>query len=134
MKKILFTAAVAAISLTSCRNGDEKETLKQLEGTWKWVSTSTNSGGTVATPTTTGKEVELSLRSDKSYEVKENGTSVNTGTYTVSDFVSNLDHTTKPYIDFSNYPDRLVHSVSDTKLFLSDDSAAGIVDEYDKKQ
>lgn len=132
MKKSLFAIAFSSLALISCRNGDEKETLKQLEGNWNWVSTSGGINGTVTTPASTGKTVVLSLRSDKSYEVKENDAVISTGTYTTSDFVSNLDHQTHVYVDFSNDPDRLVQSVSDTKLFMRDDNTDGFTDEYDK--
>ncbi len=130
MKKIILVTALVSVSMISCRNGDEKATLENLEGNWNWVSTTT--GNTVTTPATTGKALVLSLRSDNSYEVKENDAVISSGTYTTTDFVSNLDHKTHTYVDFSDYPDRLVHSVSDSKLFMRDDQPNETVDEYNK--
>lgn len=131
MKKaiLFFSIALAAIS---CSNNSDEQPIS--EGTWNWIATSDGSTGTVLhTPASSGITRVLALKSANAYDVTENGIVVSSGTYSVTQKTSVLDGKSHEFIDFSNNPDKMVHSVTNKKLFLRDDTPTGVVDEYERK-
>lgn len=97
----------------------------QFVGTWNWVSTNGGLNNVNETPQNTGKTIKLTFTNDNKYNIVENGKTVNEGTYKTYLDVTNTDHVQRVFIDFSNYPDKAVRSVTSTELSLYDDSADG---------
>lgn len=132
MKKI-FLIIFAFVLFISCRN-EQEEMLKtdQFVGTWNWVSTNGGIGNINETPSSTGKTVRIIFTNDNKYSIVENNKTINEGTYKTYLEVTNTDHVQRVFIDFSNYPDKAVRSVTPTELHLYDDVADGLNYIYSK--
>lgn len=131
--KNIFLAIAAFLFIFSCRSAEE-EMLDNANyvGTWNWMATTGGVANVNETPASTGKTRSITLTADYKYTIKENDAVVNEGTYSLSMFVSNTDHLQRVYIDFSNYPDKLVRTVTSTELFLYDDTPDGFDYHYTK--
>lgn len=126
MKKI-FLILFAFALMISCRNEQEEMVkIDQFVGTWKWASTNGGLSNINETPQNTGKTVTLNFTNDNKYSIIENGKTINEGTYKTYLEVTNTDHVQRVFIDFSNYPDKAVRSVTSTELNLYDDAADGL--------
>lgn len=126
MKKILLILFAFAL-LVSCRN-EEEEMLKidQFVGTWNWAATTGGLDNINETPQNTGKTASITFTNDNKYVIKENDKIVSEGTYRTYLEITNTDHVQRVFIDFSDYPDKAVRSVTSTTLNLYDDVADGL--------
>lgn len=124
--KNLLLLITAFLFIFSCRSAEE-EMLDNSNyvGTWNWIKTTGGLEDVNLDPVSTGKTESITFTADNNYIIKENDKVVNEGTYSLSMFNSNTDHVQRVYIDFSNYPDKLVRSVTATELHLYDDKADG---------
>ena len=78
-------------------------------------------------------EHTIKLDSDKKYTITTNGTVTNEGTFSLYKNVSNLEHLDRLYIDFSNYPDKMIINNDGVNLVWSDDANNGYTSTYKKK-
>lgn len=131
MKKLLFTL-IALVFLNSCR-GDDDLDIGTYVGEWNWVSTTGGINNETTTPASTGNTIVLSFTSDKKYTITTNGTVTNEGTYSLYKDISELSHYEATYIDFSNYPDKMIKNNENDQLILSDDFNDGYTETYHKK-
>lgn len=131
MKKFIALMFVI-LALFSCRNDDELD-VDPLVGDWEWITSTGGIDGRTETPTSTGKNIILSMKNDKTYTIATNGSVTQEGTYSLYKNVSNLDHYERTYIDFSNQIDQMIISNEDGKLVLNDDLNDGFISTYKKK-
>jgi hypothetical protein len=131
MKKFIALMFVI-LALFSCRNDDELD-VDPLVGDWEWITSTGGIDGRTETPTSTGKNIILSMKNDKTYTITTNGSVTQEGTYSLYKNVSNLDHYERTYIDFSNQIDQMIISNEDGKLVLNDDLNDGFISTYKKK-
>ncbi|MBW8359156.1 MAG: hypothetical protein K0M63_05050 [Weeksellaceae bacterium] len=127
--KIVLPAVLLSTAV-ACGSRDDEFSNEQYVGTWDWVATM---GPNVnETPVSTGKTAKLTFTPEGTYKVEENSTVLSEGSYTLYKGITSTDHVEKMYIDFSNYPDKMVNSVSATDLSLGDDSVNGLTYHYKK--
>lgn len=85
IKRIIFIFIVS-FGIISCSTEDEnKIDNSKLVGEWKWTNTNGGFNGHInETPSTTGKSIELDLNVDYSYTIKENGSEISKGKYSLT--------------------------------------------------
>ncbi len=120
------------LSLFSCRNEGDDLPVDEYAGKWEWVSTTGITDNTYETPETTGTEKILFLNANSTYSVTWNGSVTNSGTYSISTKKDLFGGSEQKIIVFSDAPERVISSVSDTQLELVDDSEQGLKELYQK--
>lgn len=131
MKNLIF-AIFAFLAVFSCRSEDDTD-VSPVVGEWEWVSSIGGVGNTTETPTSTGNNIVFNFGADKKYTITTNGTVTNEGTFSLYKNVSNLEHLDRLYIDFSNYPDKMIINNDGVNLVWSDDANNGYTSTYKKK-
>ncbi len=137
-KFMYFLTMIAAVGLaTSCsKQVEQSATQGSLAGTWQWVRTD---GGLAyhihETPSTTGKNIDLKLTADGTYEIITNGAATSSGTYILETRKCIHDGKEKRFINFSlpSDGDFMIESVDGEQLQLSDEAYDGIGRLYARK-
>lgn len=119
--------------LVSCSDDDDNSNDKNLIGTWSWIFSSGGIGGTVYSPATTGKNIDLEITSDNKYFYYTNGILSSQGTYTLETQNCIHDHTNKKVLIFSNNESMMIEKIDNSNLFLSDDNFDGFSNSYIRK-
>lgn len=137
MKKFKYLKGIRLLFilpiLTYCTNNDDNDNVKNLIGTWSWISSSGGIAGTVYSPASTGKNIDLEITSDKKYFYYTNGILSNQGTYTLETQNCIHDHTNKKVLIFSNNESMMIEKIDNSNLFLSDDNFDGFSGLYIRK-
>lgn len=119
--------------LASCSDSDDNSNDKNLIGTWSWIFSSGGIAGTVYSPATTGKNIDLEITSDNKYFYYTNGILSSQGTYTLETQNCIHDHTNKKVLFFSNNESMMIEKIDNSNLFLSDDNFDGFSNSYIRK-
>jgi len=84
MNKIIYIF-ILTLGVISCSSDDETRIdNSDLIGNWNWTNTDGGIGFHIhETPNSTGKIVELNIKDNNHYVIKENGNEVSNGTYEV---------------------------------------------------
>jgi hypothetical protein len=142
MKK-LITIFILILGVTSCSSDDEvKINNSDIVGKWNWFSTDGGIGYHIhENPESTGKEIELNLRQNYSYSIKENGTEISNGTYELSMRDSNYSTEQERFITCSgNYQNQnvvlsgIIRVINIDTLTISDNYDDGIGSGFKKSE
>jgi hypothetical protein len=136
MKTLNFIKSLGFLFLLtitmSCSDNDDTAD-KNLIGTWSWVSSSGGIAGTIDTPATTGKNIDLKFTNDGKYFYYTNGNLSSEGTYQFSTQKSIVDDTYKKSIIFSVGGEMIIAKLDNSNLHLDDNDYDGIGSSYVKK-
>lgn len=143
MKKLIYLSLVI-IGIFSCSaEKTNKVANADLTGTWNWTQTSGGIAGHInETPETTGKNIELTLNSDYTYSLSENGRKISSGSYNLVMKESIYSEAEERFISYTNdfeHPDAVLITgiirVSDTNaLSISDNNYDGIGSGFERKE
>lgn len=142
MQKVIFVF-ILTLGLLSCSSDDETTIgNSDLVGQWNWFSTDGGLNNQIReNPESTGKEIELHLNADYSYEVIENGIQVSAGTYELSLKESIYTTGQERFISYSsNYHTQyvvlsgIIKSINSDSLKISDNNMDGIESGFNKNE
>lgn len=132
MRSILLLL-VALFTMISCeREGDELP-FDDYVGTWKWISTTNTNTGSYDTPESTGKEISITFNSDKTYSVIDGLATTSSGTFYITTKTDIYGNNDKTVIVFSDYAEKVVSSITDTELIVTDNNGEGDVEVYERE-
>ena len=134
MKKLnIFLLSLIAVTVfIACGTREDELSNEQFVGTWDWAATTGGIGNINETPSSTGIQRTITFTDTYIYTVKENGATVNEGTYNLLIEVTPNEHKEKLFIDFSNYPDVFVYGLDSSNLYLGDHTNDGYSYHYKK--
>ncbi len=133
----IFTFSVLVVlSFWGCSKPDTALESKQSINTgWNWVRTDGGFANHIhETPASTGKNINLLLRSDNTYSIYTNGVLTSQGTYLVESRVCIHDQSYKNVLNFSSPSDQdmMIEKLDNSTLELSDDNYDGFRTIYSK--
>lgn len=133
MKKFILLSLISVLSF-SCKDREDNGTANtDYVGTWNWMNTNGGVSNVNQTPENTGKTVKITFTADDKYTVTENNKVVNEGTYKLYKDITSTDHMERTFINFSNYPVKVVRNITATNLYLYDDAPDGFSYHYVKE-
>ncbi|MEI6948881.1 hypothetical protein V9K67_16965 [Paraflavisolibacter sp. H34] len=136
MNKIFYGKAcflLALLTVFCSKHNDQEPAADRINGNWEWVRTD---GGIAhhihETPRSTGRQIEVSLTTDRKYWIYTNGVLTARGTYTLEKKQCIHDRQLKPLIRFSSSADsvRMVETITPDTLLLSDEAYDGLTSQY----
>jgi hypothetical protein len=128
---VLIVLFFITISTSCSENNVDSD--RNFLGTWSWKSSSGGIAGTTATPSSTGKNIDLKLTSDGKYFYFTNGIISSQGTYNLGSQNCIHDHSDKKVLIFSNDESMMVEKIDNSSLLLSDEHYDGFSNSYIKK-
>lgn len=84
MRKISSFLFFASLTVASCKKEQPNRTDPAILGQWRWVVQYTEISPFISTPQSTGTEESLVFSSDNSWMRIQNGSTVNSGTFTTA--------------------------------------------------
>lgn len=135
MRNISFLFLIAFGILSCSTDGKLPTENSEIVGIWNWKSTDGGFANHIhESPETLGKLYQLTLKSDHSYTIKENGISISKGTFDLSQKESQLFNKVHTFIHFSGdfegvqgvVLNGMVRRIDQGTLSISDDFHDGI--------
>jgi len=133
--KKIASICIYSLLLSACTKQQSTIENTNLEGNWQWLSTDGGLANHIhETPTSTGKQIVLSIAANSTYTLYTNGLVTEQGNFTLSNQTCIHNAKTKRYINFSGImTDGMVESIENGTLLLSDEAHDGLTQSFAKQ-
>lgn len=133
--KLLAAICLSTILSTACSKQQSTAANADLEGNWQWLSTDGGLANHIhETPTSTGKQIVLSIAANRTYILYTNGLITEQGSFSIGNQTCIHHAKTKRYIDFSGTTtDGMIESIENGILLLSDEAHDGLTQSFSKQ-